>query len=144
MLYPELTALLLNAIVDICEDTALDRKSRKLQLGGVHTISKLAYEYAGDCVMLKIVLDIVKKKLEYLRTATTHKEVTEILTPPKPRYNGSELVVDSKYHIPAEEMLIWSRTSYLAPLSEEGYKRYMKVFREYFGEEIYQSLGFPD
>lgn len=144
MLYPELTALLLNAIVDICEDTALNKKIRGLQLDGVYAISKLAREYAGEYCMFKIVLDIAVRKLEYLRTATTRKEVTEILTPPKPRYNGRELVVDSKYYVPAEEMLIWSRTSFLAPLSEEGYKRYMKVFREYFGEEIYQSLGIPD
>lgn len=62
----------------------------------------------------------------------------------KPYFNGSEVVVDTKYHVPAEEMIIWSLTSYLAPLKDCGYKRYMKLFREYFGEEKYRSLGFPE
>lgn len=137
-------AVLLKTIVDICEDKSLNEKSRKLQLAGLYRIAQIVNYYAGEFISSDIVLDIAERKLAYLRTATTKKEVEEILKPPKPYVYGGEVRVDTKYHVPAEELLIWSLTSYLGPLCEVGFKRYMKLFREYFGEDVYRSLGFND
>jgi len=54
------------------------------------------------------------------------------LTPPKPHYNGNEIVAIGKYHIPEEELIIWSHTSLKAPLNRHGFERMMELMKQIF------------
>jgi hypothetical protein len=82
----------------------------------------------------RLVRPISIKKIEFIRAATTQKQLAEILAPPKVRYNGNKVVPVGDYVIPEEELIIWSLTSLQAPLMNEGFQRYMEVFLHVFPE----------
>ena len=71
--------------------------------------------------------------------AKTKVEIQEILKPSMPvhTYSGFR---EGPYHVPEEEMLIWSRLSLEAPLNQTGYKRYMELFSRYFPGEADEIL----
>jgi len=79
---------------------------------------------------------ICHKKIEFILQAKTKTDLSKILSPPKVRYDFSEVLPVGSYHIEEEELLIWSLTSLWCggPLNQEGFKRYMKLFNKYYPE----------
>ena len=75
------------------------------------------------------------KKLDFIKEAKTKGDIKEILNSSPIISYGSE-VREGKFYIIEEELVMWSLTSFQGPLNSVGYERYMKVFKEYFGENI--------
>ena len=137
----EVTMAHLRFLVDVCEDSSASEKLRNLRLAAGREVFPYVQQLYEGFIRTDVILAIVKGKFGFLRKARSVAEVRKILSPPKVHFNGREVVPDDPtYHIPAEEMLIWSETSFIAPLSEYGYKRYMKLVREFFGEEVYKKI----
>lgn len=76
------------------------------------------------------------KKLMFLQTADTIKQVREIMKAPDFRLSGGEYVPISRYTIPEEEAVFWSECSLRAPLNMPAYKRYMRVMVFLFPEQM--------
>ena len=98
--------------------------------------------YAKQGINEEIVDTIMEKKSKLIIAAQSIKEVREITAPPKPRYTGTEWIA-SPNSVPEEEMVIWSETSLRAggPLMPEAVARYMKLFRDFYGERADELLG---
>ena len=65
----------------------------------------------------------------------------KVLKPHCPHYDGVKFIPDT-YNVPEEELICWSETSFLAPIKEAGYKRYMEVFKSVVPEKSKQLLRF--
>lgn len=138
----EVTLAHLRFIIDVCEDSSVPEKVRELRLAAGREVFPYVRKLCEDYIRMDVILAIVEGKFDFLRKATSKTEVLKILSPPKVHFNGREVVPnDPEYHIPAEEMVIWSETSFLAPLNEYGFRRYMKLVKEYFGEEVAKEIG---
>lgn len=81
----------------------------------------------------KLLSGIAEKKAEMILAATSKTEMDKLLKPRCPYYDGNRFVPD-EYNVPEEELICWSETSFLGPLNEIGYSRYMEVFRQIFPE----------
>ena len=62
--------------------------------------------------------------------AETKGEITEILKLSKPHFDGKKFVYTSPYAVEEEELLLSSLTSLLAPLRDEGDRRYPDLFEK--------------
>lgn len=99
-------------------------------------------EYRKNGYMAEMVTSIAWKRSRMIMEAATKEEMEKILAHSCPHYDGKRFVTD-KYHIPEEELILWSETSLRRPLSSIEYERYCKVFRELFpekGESITANL----
>ena len=90
------------------------------------------YKERGYCQ--KLLCGIAEKKGNLILEITSKAEMERLMKPHAPHYNGAEFIPD-RYHIPEEELICWSETSFQGPLIDAGYKRYMEVFKEIFPEE---------
>jgi hypothetical protein len=92
--------------------------------------------YQNEFCNNPLTLEICAKKIDFILQAATKADLNEILSPPKVRYNFSEVVPVGKFHIEEEELLVWSLTSIWCggPLNDAGFKRYMKLFNKYYPE----------
>lgn len=123
----------------ICEDVT-DRV-RELHISAYQQLqSHLSfYKKRGYCE--KLLCGIAKKKGNLILKTTSKTEMGKLMKPHPPHYNGGEFIPD-RYHIPEEELICWSETSFLGPLIEPAYKRYLQVFKEVFPKEaelVFQS-----
>lgn len=87
-----------------------------------------------------IIHPIIRKKIAFIKTATSKSELKEILGPPKVRYDGNKIRPVGSYTIPEEELIFWSRTSLLAPIITPADDRYREVFKEIF-PDISKEIG---
>jgi len=91
--------------------------------------------YYRECgIMSELVHTVFSKKLKLFDQATTVKELREMEKGCLPHFNGHEFVTGA-YHIPEEELILWSMTSLKGPLIPAGLKRYMELFRQVFGTD---------
>ena len=67
-----------------------------------------------------------------IKNANTVKDLKEIEKGSLPLFNGNSFMT-GPYHIPEEEMILWSLTSLKGPLIPQGLKRYMDLFKQVFG-----------
>lgn len=79
------------------------------------------------------------KKIEQLEMAKTKKEINNILSLSHIKINNINFTKDD-YYLIEEELLMWSVASLTAPLNNEGYNRYLSVFKEYYGEELFKQV----
>jgi len=109
---------------------SIERMGSIIQLGAICK----GYQKEFNCNPLIPV--ICHKKIEFILQAKTKTDLIEILSPPKVRYNFSEVVAIGNYHVEEEELLIWSLTSLWCggPLNQEGFNRYMKLFNKFYPE----------
>lgn len=91
--------------------------------------------YARDGFDEKILDVIMEKKSRMILDAKTIKDVRELSEPPEPHYTGNGWVV-SENSVPEEEMIWWSKTSLQAPLTHEATKRYMELFKQFYGKSV--------
>ena len=77
---------------------------------------------------------------ELLDGIAAKTEMEKVLKPHCPHYDGVKFIPDT-YNVPEEELICWSETSFLAPIKEAGYKRYMEVFKSVFPEKSKQLFG---
>ncbi len=141
----EVTFARLRAVVTICEETGVPEKLRELRLAGQRAVYPYVQKICEDSSYIRgdVIMSIVEAKLGFMCTAKSKKDVERILSPPKIHYDGRGIWAEPEFYVPAEEMLIWSETSFLAPLNDVGYRRYMKLFRDFFGDEVCDEMGIP-
>ena len=107
-----------------------DDKLFDIKLAAIFKAGGIAKGYEREFMNDELPRVICAKKIVFILGAGTKKEIEEILQFSKVHYNGNEVVPSGQFHIPEEELLIWSLTSLKAPLVDAGFKRYMKLFRE--------------
>lgn len=123
-----------------------DKEPDKLQREKLKALSKVfraTNSYADDGFMREVVDTIMEKKAEMILSATTIKDVQELSLPPKPYFDGAKWHI-SKNSVPEEEMVLWSRTSTLTPLTVEATKRYEELFKQFFGASIDDIICNPN
>lgn len=96
--------------------------------------------YAKDGFSEKILDAIMEKKARMILDAKTVKDVRELSEPPKPYYTGNGWAV-SRNSVPEEEMVLWSKASLRAPLTQEATERYMELFKQFYGKSVDELTG---
>ena len=99
--------------------------------------------YAKEGFPERLLRPIAEKKVAFIKDAKTKTALSEILKPPKPRYDGNKVQCFGEYHIPEEELLIWSLTSLLAPLNDMGANRMFELMKQVYleHESLLKSIG---
>ena len=137
--------LLLEAVYrHACKELAKDEtKTAEVKAAAYATLDSIyrrVYGYLGDSIVFFLVLIIMEEKSRMITQAHTKQELAEILKPSIPRWNYGSFM-EGPYHVRAEEAILWSKASLEAPLNEDGYKRYMEAFIEFFPEFKKELLG---
>lgn len=137
--------LLLEAVYrHACKELAKDEtKTAAVKAAAYATLDSIyrrVYGYLGDSIVFFLVLIIMEEKSRMITQAHTKQELAEILKPSIPRWNYGSFM-EGPYHVRAEEAILWSKASLEAPLNEDGYKRYMEAFIEFFPEFKKELLG---
>jgi len=97
-------------------------------------LSKCGY-FQENYFLPELIIEICRKKAEFIKEAKTKSELQTIMKPPDVRYNGNEILPVNKYCIPEEELIAWSMTSLIGPLISAGQKRYEKLFKQIFPDK---------
>lgn len=116
------------------EKNGATEKVKKLQLEALQALSRQLWLLQARCYCEQILLAIAEKKTQFILSITSKTEMSKLLNPKAPHYDGVRFIPD-KYHIPEEELVGWCETSLRAPLNEVGYRRYMEVFKQVYQEK---------
>lgn len=109
-------------------------KIRKLRLDAFDVLkSRLAF-YKDRGYMESLLCAIARKKAEMILETTTKTEMEKVMSLRPPHFDGNKFIPD-KYAVPEEEMISWAETSYLAPLNEAGFQRYMELVKQILPEQ---------
>lgn len=87
--------------------------------------------YHGKGIRDEILLIILAKKLRLISGATTLRQVREMVTPPRPTYQGGVFKVTSPYYVEEEELVLWSIVSADQVLRHEAKIRALHLFDRY-------------
>lgn len=121
------------------------RKAERLEMARVEAIAAVMHQvtaYRAEGILPMLTEAVLKKKLAWIQEAETVGALKEIAAPCVPRMTGRGTFLEGPYHVPEEEMILWSRISLEAPLNEKGYHRYEELFCRIFpeqGKEIFQA-----
>lgn len=88
----------------------------------------------------EIILTVLRKKLDLLRTAATVKDAEKLKSPSAPiyqRYSGGFKTDDT--WVAEEELIQWALTSQRAPLPSDIRKRYFDLYQQIFGVNVWES-----
>ena len=105
----------------LCEKTA-----------ALFQLISLINAYQKECPNEKMLQVIFDEKAAFICEATTKADIKEILGPPKIYYDGNKVRPTGRFHIPEEELIIWSLTSLNGPLISHGFERMTEVFAQVF------------
>ena len=119
------------------QKTALSKTVYAEKISAVMLLLEKCRFYENECFMPELILEICRKKAEYIKQAKTKAELQTIMKPPDMRYNGDEILPANEYCVAEEEIIVWSKTSLAAPLTAAGQKRYEKLFKELFPDKAY-------
>lgn len=126
--------------VRICCNDKTDMKTKKLQVSAIVQIRSRLDNYSERGIVPFLINEIAKKKGEMVINATTKSELAKILALKCPHYDGNTFVPD-KYMIPEEEIIMWSETSFIAPLNGAAQKRYQELFSKLFPKQAKDIFG---
>lgn len=115
-------------------------KVRVLRFDALKRLQAILAFYKDRGYMEELLNGIAEKKCQMIMSVTSKTEMEKVLKPHCPHYDGVKFIPDA-YNVPEEELICWSETSFLAPLNEAGYKRYMEVFKSVFPEKSKQLFG---
>ena len=116
------------AIVAVMLDTSISEKVQSLRIDALRRVPPITDYYYRNFHNEHLVMAVCVKKIAFILEATTAREMDLILSSPKIHYNFEKVVPSNKYVIPEEEIMVWSLTSAIAPLNDEGFKRFKEVF----------------
>lgn len=120
------------------KSTCDTRESERLYELRWQAIIKLVYilnEYKKKFYYPQLFERIWQQKLAFILTATSKKEMKNILRPKLPRYNGVA-GVPSKYLCPEEELLMLAEATQHGPLNDVALKRFAELFEQIYGKRI--------
>lgn len=135
----EYTVTLIFAFAEVIAGDMPD-KVRILRFEGLKRLQSTLAFYKQRGYMEEILNGIAEKKCQMILSVTSKTEMEKVLKPHCPHYDGVKFIPDA-YNVPEEELICWSETSFLAPLNEAGFKRYMEVFKSVFPEKSKQLFG---
>lgn len=128
-----------NAITESYLDIMAQDKNAKLRLAkeeALRVIGGRCKAYRDRGYDRKLVMAVLRKKLALLKDAARIKDVNKIKEPRAPNYSiGSGFFTDETW-VAEEELIQWSLASLRAPLAQDGYDRFLALFRQFYGEII--------
>lgn len=122
-----------------CNDKT-DMKTKELQVSAIKQVRSRLENYSARGIVPFLINEIAKKKGEMILNAATKTELNNILSLKCPHYDGNTFVPD-KYMIPEEEIIMWSETSFIAPLNGAAQKRYQELFSKLFPKQAKDIFG---
>ena len=99
----------------------------------IAAIASRCLSYSEQGFLPELIKTIFAKKIEYLKTAQTLKDIDLIQKPSTTHFDGSRFY-EPPFYVQEEELILWSLTSLKAPLLPEAQKRYEELFRKQFPE----------
>ena len=115
-------------------------KVRVIRFDALKRLQAILAFYKDRGYMEELLDGIAEKKCQMIMSVTSKTEMEKVLKPHCPHYDGVKFIPDT-YNVPEEELICWSETSFLAPIKEAGYKKYMEVFKSVFPEKSKQLFG---
>lgn len=114
-------------------------KKKDLKLSALSHLINVDRPYDDYLYDDKLLVNLYSKKIDFILKANTKKEIENILSVSHIKFNGDK-VMPTEYNIIEEELLMWSMTSLKAHLNDIGQRRYMEVFKKYYGEDLYNEI----
>lgn len=105
--------------------------------------ASLLESYASRSFDERLLDVIMEKKAKMILEATKVSDVREIATPKAPEFLGDGWSV-SRFSVPEEEMIWWSMTSLKGPLNEPANKRFMELFKDFYGHSPDETIEGDD
>jgi len=96
--------------------------------------------YREQGILSELVHTVFTKKLAMIKAADTVKDLKAIEKGCIPHFNGNQFF-PGPFHIPEEELIMWSLTSLKAPLVSAGLRRYAELFEQVFGVDIHHCTA---
>lgn len=114
-------------------DNSKEWETKKASMEAFQMVYQRVRGYMGDFLDFRLCLAILYRKSRMIEEARTKAALNEISKPSVPvkTYCGFR---EGQYHVPEEEMLLWSYASLEAPLNSDAYHRYMELFARFFPE----------
>ena len=124
----------------VMADTSLTKSLRNKKLDALQVIAKrISCLTNGKCYDPLILNGYVQKKCRFILEAQSSKEINEIMSLPKPYYDGNKFR-DRKYQVDEEEAIFWSEASLRAPPNAAAVKRMMELMCRIFPKERLKAL----
>lgn len=124
----------------VATDTSLTKSLRDKKLAALREIAKRTSDLANgryyDPLLLK---GYVEKKCRFILDARSCGEINEIISQPKPKYNGNQFQ-DRRYQVDEEELIGWSEASLRVPPNAVVLKRMMELMCRVFPKERLKAL----
>ena len=124
-----------------------ERKEERLKKAIVEALSDIKRKASGEAergILFELVLGMAQKKSCIVCEAESISQLKQMMKPCQPYWSNGKFK-PGPYHVPEEELLIWSELSLEAVLSADGYKRYAELFMELFpgeGDKIFGKKPF--
>ena len=134
------TLVLLPFFAEMCTKPAELEKITKLRKEAIWQLYRQLAEYKQRGYIESLLSSIAKKKAGMIMNVTSKTEMEKLMNPRPPYFDGNRFIPD-EYHIPEEELIAWSETSFLGPLNEAGYRRYKELFAQVFPEQAKEIFG---
>ena len=130
-----------SAIAFTMLDETLSDKVKELRVEGFRSLYSIILSYAREGFLPGIIETVWDKKAAFINEATTRTEITEILKPSVPKYNGNSFYGKTKYHVDEEELLMWAAVSPHNRLVHYAVERYQFLFKKCLPEHA-ELVGF--
>ena len=124
----------------VLEDERKEERLKKAIMEALLGIKRKASGEAERGILFELVLGMAQKKSRIICEAESISQLKEMVKPCEPYWNGGEFKT-GPYHVPEEELLIWSEISLEMVLNDAGYRRYAELFMELFPEEGEEIFG---
>lgn len=119
-----------SAIAYTILDETLTDKIKELRFEGYRSLLSIILSYRREGFLPSLIETVWDKKAAFINEATTRTEITEILEPSVPEYNGNDFYGKTKYHVDEEELLMWAAVSPYSNLIHEARERYQFLFKK--------------
>lgn len=124
----------------VLEDERKEEWLKKAIVGALSDIKRKASGEAERGILFELVLGMAQKKSRIICEAESISQLKEMVKPCEPYWSGGEFKT-GPYHVPEEELLIWSEISLEMVLNDAGYRRYAELFMKLFPEEGEKIFG---
>lgn len=133
--------LIQDAWMEMQQKEDVPEKILELRREALHTLYSIIRKHENDFCSSTLPHRICEQKLQQIAQATTKKEIKQILTPPKPYFDGQRFTDSNPFHLDEEELLLWSITSMFAPLHGYAVARYAELFKKVCPAEYEKAFG---
>ena len=129
------------SFVKILMSNDISEKIKELRLSALKELYNYLNHYEKLGYVDKLICKIAEKKIDMIMKIKNKEEKDKVIKPRCPEFNGNSFFTD-EYSVPEEELICWSEASLIAPLNEQGFNRYMELFKKIFPNE--EKIIFKD